>query len=923
MLENPKEPILIVGAGWAGLSAAVSLTKAGFRVTLLEAAPQAGGRARAISFVDEKVDNGQHLLMGAYQKTLELLEMVGIAEQDVLHRMPFDYYCIDILKPTDPIRVKLKSTGNIFGRLMPFFTMKGFSFNERLKIGRVLYAGFKQNFLKPLADQSVYDFLIEQRQPVSLIEKFWNPLTLAALTTPIQHASTALFLQVLKETFTGNFKNTHWLIPKTDLSELLPNAAIRYLQAEKNDILYHQRVIKLIVESGECRGVVTAEKTFETKNVILATPPQMTAALLQTVPVSKEKTERLIQHLSQFEYQSITTIYLNYDRPVALPYPMIGLIHATAHWLFDRTVTKQPNMLSVVISGDGPHRVLASKTLVDTVLSEITPLFPQLALPIDYRVIVEKKAAFKASVGINAIRPSVASPIAGLYLAGDYTQTHYPATLEGAAKSGFKAAQSILLNKLLVVFCFVVSSLLMPVFADETGFPDVDAAPQSSFNQRSEQIMGDMIMQNIYGSEFMVADPVVNEYLQSLANRFVSTAHLSQRNLNFFGVNTPELNAFAFFGEHVAVHSGLILAVDNENELAAVLAHETAHITQRHLARMLELNRRMMPLTAAELLAAVALGSFGSPEAGFHLATAALAGHLQQMIHFTREHEKEADRVGIALLVKAHFDPRAMASVFEKMRQHSHYDNMPPEYLLTHPIFDSRIADAENRAAFFAPHFVPDSLEFHLVRAHLEVAKPENMNKKIRRLQEKILKTTGNARTSAEYAYALALSYHLKAAEAIPLIKNLMIASPEEWILQYGLIVAEQNAGKATDALNNNEKLFKKYPHNKAILLQQAELFLKVNQPNKAIRLLLPYRKSEKDPALQQLLARGFGALKQPAELHRSKAEWHLRRGEFKEAFIQLELALEYSENNTILEDQIGGRKEAMKAIQREQQELK
>ena len=923
MLKTSKEPIVIVGAGWAGLSAAVFLTKAGFRVNLLEAAPQAGGRARAVSFAEEKVDNGQHLLMGAYRKTLMLLEILSVPEEDVLHRMPFDYYCIDRLNVEQPIRLKLKFTGNSLKKLMAFFSMKGFSFHERLKIGCVLYTVLKQDFLKPWPDQSVYDFLVEQKQPLSLIKKLWEPLVLAALTTPIMDASATLFIRVLKETFRGSLENTHWLIPKTDLSTLIPNAAIGYLKSTKSDIFYHHRAVGLVIEAGECRGVVTAEKTFETKNVILATPPDVTAALLKTVSVFEEKTERLIQQLAQFEYQSITTIYLHYDKPVALPYPMMGLIHATAHWLFDRKMTEQPNMLSVVISGDGPHRLLAPKTLVDTVLSEIVPLFPSLASPIDCRVIVEKKAAFKASVGISAIRPSASSFIPGLWLAGDYTETHYPATLEGAVKSGLKAAQAILMSQFLIVFCLILSSVLMPVFASETGFPDAETAPQSSFNQRSEQIMGDMIMQNIYGSEFVVADPVVNEYLQSLANRFVSTAHLSERHLNFFGVNTPELNAFAFFGEHVAVHSGLILAVDNENELAAVLAHETAHITQRHLARMMELNRRMMPLTAAELLAAVALGSFGSPEAGFHLATAALAGHLQQMIHFTREHEKEADRVGIALLEKAHFDPRAMASVFEKMRQHAHYDNMPPEYLLTHPIFDSRIADAENRAAFFKSAMVPDSLDFHWVRAHLEVAIPENMGKKIRRLQEKILKTTGKAKVSAEYAYALALAHHLKAREAIPLIENLIKAYPEEWVLQYGLITAEKNAEKATEALQNSENLLKKHPQNKAIRLQQAELFLKENQPNKTIRLLLPYRKSEKDPVLQQLLARSFGALKQPAELHRAKAEWHLRRGEFKEAFVQLDLALEYAGNQAILQDQIKRRKEAMEAIEREQQELR
>ena len=463
--------------------------------------------------------------------------------------------------------------------------------------------------------------------------------------------------------------------------------------------------------------------------------------------------------------------------------------------------------------------------------------------------------------------------------------------------------------RLFVLLGFILLGVGQPALGLETGFPDEIAANEPYSQQKNEKIMGEMIMQNIYSTEFIVPDPVVNEYLQSLANRFVTTSHLPQRQLHFFGVNTAEFNAFAFFGEHVAVHSGLILAVQNENELAAVLAHETAHITQRHLARLLELNRQMMPVTAAEILAAVAVGSFGSPEAGFHLATAALAGHLQQMIHFTREHEKEADRVGIALLAKANFDTRAMASVFSKMKKYAHYDNMPPEYLMTHPLFDSRVADAENRAALFAPKTVPDSLDFHLVRARLEVAKPENMAKKINRLKEKITNTTDQEKVGNQYAYALALVHHLKAKEAIPLIE--------------GLIEAQKNANDIAGALQNSLHLSKMFPDSYAIRLQQADLFLKNKEPNKTIKLLLPYRKSERDPALQQLLARAFGALQESAELHRAKAEWHVRRGEFKDALLQLELASEYAENNAILQDQIRLKREMIQKTEREQAELR
>jgi predicted Zn-dependent protease len=144
---------------------------------------------------------------------------------------------------------------------------------------------------------------------------------------------------------------------------------------------------------------------------------------------------------------------------------------------------------------------------------------------------------------------------------------------------------------------------------------------------------------------------------------------------------------------------------------------------------MIASNRQMMPLTIVELLAALAIG-IGSPEAGIHLAHAAIAGHMQSMINYTREHEQEADRMGMQLLAKTHYDPNGMAAVFQHLRKKSTYQSHPPEYLMTHPVFDSRIADAQNRAMSLHVHPVPDSLFFHLIRARLEVIKDQSLTRK-------------------------------------------------------------------------------------------------------------------------------------------------------------------------------------------------
>ncbi len=477
-------------------------------------------------------------------------------------------------------------------------------------------------------------------------------------------------------------------------------------------------------------------------------------------------------------------------------------------------------------------------------------------------------------------------------------------------------------------------NILFPNFQDlalaietevlQTNFPEVGEYVDSSLSPQTERLIGDHIMQKIYGSDFIVSDPVVNEYLQSIATKFSSHIHTKDLKLHFFGVNTPELNAFAFFGAHVAVHSGLILAVTNENELAAVLAHETAHITQHHLLRIVAANRQMMPLTFAEVLAAIAVGALGAPEAGAHLANAALAGHVQQMINFTREHEQEADRIGIKLLAASKFDPTAMASVFQRMKKQVYYHEIPPEYLLTHPVFDARIADAQNRAEMLPYQQAPDSLQFHLVRARLEVANKENTTKKINRFKE--LLDTGRYlnKAAAQYGYALALVKNQQSKAALPILKSLMALHPSHWMIELGMAEAEANANLMSQALNRTQRLLKDHPANYAIALQCASLLLQNEQAHEAIKLLLSYRKTHmQDPVLHQLLARSYSKVQQTVQLHRTQAEWHFARGEFKPALHQLDLALEHSEIDKKFTAQIQDRKKTMQDIIQRQKEIK
>ncbi len=457
----------------------------------------------------------------------------------------------------------------------------------------------------------------------------------------------------------------------------------------------------------------------------------------------------------------------------------------------------------------------------------------------------------------------------------------------------------------------------------ESNVPELEYA-QTTVNPETERVLGQVIMQKIHGSDHFMQDQVLHEYLKQFSQAFSNPHDLPHLRPHFFGFESEELNAFAFFGGNVAVHGGLILSVNNESELAAVLAHETAHIKQRHLSRMLQNNQKMLPLTMAELLAAAALGTL-SPDAGAHLATAVIAGHTQQLINFTRENEQEADRIGIQLLAAAHYDPRAMATVFECMKNKAYYQKAPPEYLLTHPLFESRIADAQNRAHGFSSHIKKDSLAFYLVRARLEVQKEENSAKKVKRLHERLNHGSEYVQRSAEYAYALALINDHQQALAIPILERLFDAHPDEWILAFSLIEAKAASIDLKKTLEQSQRLLNRYPHNEAIFLNHLGYLLKDKQSRLVIRKLFPHQKdSRQNPVIYQLLAKAHSQLAQKTEVHRSQAEWHFSRGEFPEALAQLDFALEHAQTKHQKDyvELIQERKKSMQVLREQQRKI-
>ena len=419
--------VAIVGAGWAGLSAAVTLAERGVPVTVFEASRNLGGRARRVTVDGVDLDNGQHILSGAYRETLALMERVGVDSSDALWRVPLELRFADgfhLRAPRLPWPINL-AAALLGAKGLP----RAQAFAAMRFIAALRATGYR---IEP--DRSAAKLLDGHGQGSVLRSHLWQPLCVSALNTPLERASARVFAAVLRDGLMGRRANSDLLLPRTDLGRLFPEPAAEYVKAHGGAIEPGVPVRHIERVPGGFR--LNGAQVFS--GVVIACGPHQAGSLLVQLPELADA----LAAINGFAYEPIVTCYLQYPEEVSLPSPMLGFSGGVLQWVFDRGRLGGPKgLLAAVISGSGAHEELPKEALVSRIEAELRAALGAIPNSHWSQVITEKRATFSCVPALG--RPAAATPLRGLSLAGDYVASEYPGTLEAAVRSGIAAAAGV------------------------------------------------------------------------------------------------------------------------------------------------------------------------------------------------------------------------------------------------------------------------------------------------------------------------------------------------------------------------------------------------------------------------------------------------------------------------------------------------
>jgi len=465
---------------------------------------------------------------------------------------------------------------------------------------------------------------------------------------------------------------------------------------------------------------------------------------------------------------------------------------------------------------------------------------------------------------------------------------------------------------------FFITVVLQPCVAVDA-LPDFGGSEASVLSKEQEVQLGSLLVTQIRRSLPVLADPLITDYIQTLGNELVNHSTMAGDHFRFFVIKDHLINAFALPGGNIVLHSGLILIARNESELAAVMAHEIAHVTQRHIARLFERSKQFSLPTLAALFGSILLATQNST-AGAGALVATMGTAQQLAINFTRDNEQEADRVGIELLAASGLNPMGMPDFFGRMQQGNRYNETNyPEFLRTHPVNQARIADSTARAERYPPYRGKENPAFMLMRNRIDVMLSENIQATQLRYQHALEEHPLDDTT--KYGYALVLLRNNKFSSAANLTQQLLNKNPNE--VAYHLLAADLDfaSGAHNKALQRLNEQLLLHPHQHAIAMSYANLLLQTGDNKKAESILGEQRYyNPEDPSLYELLTQAQSANGNAIAAHQSRAEYLALYGDLHGAIAQLDIALKQSKGASYDTARFKARRAELAQLQKRQE---
>ena len=456
------------------------------------------------------------------------------------------------------------------------------------------------------------------------------------------------------------------------------------------------------------------------------------------------------------------------------------------------------------------------------------------------------------------------------------------------------------------ITAFLCLTLSLFTYGANNELPSLGDSTSGLISIEQEHKLGRAWLRNLRQQASTIHDPVLTEYVESLIYRLASNSQVKDRRFEILLLDNKQLNAFAVPGGIIGINAGLFIHAQTEAEFAAVLAHELAHLSQRHFARQIEESRKQAPIAIATLLGSIMLLATNNTEAGFAGLMTSQAAATQSALSYSRDWEREADRLGFHTIAASEIDPKGMPDMFRRMYDAHKYSQRPPEFLTTHPVTESRISDAAARVANHSGNIRDEDIEYQLMRTRILVDYKEDSHN-LAHYQKRLRNSKHKAdKFIAQYALALLHMKQKKYKQA--LVQSNALLAQDGHRISYQVLHAQSlyGLGKKQQAMDYLKSQIRLNPDNHPLTMNFIEMLNMETRHHEAITQLRRHSLIRpNDPSIWIKLSELEGKTKNNVAMHQSRAEFLYLTGQNDKALKQLKTALELSEGNYLMSARI------------------